>query len=211
MSAKTIYDALIDAGLTAEGACGVLGNMKVESNMQPNIAQRGMTNLSDAEYTKAADNGKIDFVHDAVGYGLCQWTYHTRKRDLLQFSKNWGVSVGAEDMQVEFFLYEMRESYPKLLKFLSETHDLMTATERVCKEYERPAINNVAVRYEYAQAFFEECAASGGEEVKDSPPDPTIMMLQMILSYNGYSVKITGYKDNTTLDALQSFICELRG
>lgn len=211
MSVKTIYDALIDAGLTAEGACGVLGNMKAESNMQSNIAQRGMTNLSDAEYTKAADNGKINFVHDAVGYGLCQWTYHTRKRDLLQFSKNWGVSVGAEDMQVEFFLHEMRESYPKLLKFLSETHDLMTATERVCKEYERPAINNVAVRYEYAQEFFEECAASGGEEVKDSPPDPTIMMLQMILSYNGYSVKITGYKDNTTLDALQSFICELRG
>ena len=211
MSEKTIYDTLIDAGLTPEGACGLMGNMKAESSMKSNIAQRGMTKLTDEEYTKAADNGNINFTNDAVGYGLCQWTYHSRKRDLLQFSKNWGVSVGAEDMQVEFCLYELRESYPQLLSFLSETQDIYTAAERVCKEYERPAVNDVETRYRYAQEFYDAYAAPAGEDENDVPQDPIIMILQMVLSYNGYSVEITGHKDNATLDALQDFISVLRG
>lgn len=211
MSEKTIYDTLIDAGLTPEGACGLMGNMKAESSMKSNIAQRGMTKLTDEEYTKAADNGKINFTNDAVGYGLCQWTYHSRKRDLLQFSKNWGVSVGAEDMQVEFCLFELRESYPQLLSFLSETQDIYTAAERVCKEYERPAVNDVETRYRYAQEFYDAYAAPAGEDENDVPQDPIIMILQMVLSYNGYSVEITGHKDNATLDALQDFISVLRG
>ena len=211
MSEKTIYDTLIDAGLTPEGACGLMGNMKAESSMKSNIAQRGMTKLTDEEYTKAADNGKINFTNDAVGYGLCQWTYHSRKRDLLQFSKNWGVSVGAEDMQVEFCLFELRESYPQLLSFLSETQDIYTAAERVCKEYERPAVNNIETRYRYAQEFYDAYAAPAREDENDVPQDPIIMILQMVLSYNGYSVEITGHKDNATLDALQDFISVLRG
>ena len=211
MSEKTIYDTLIDAGLTPEGACGLMGNMKAESGMKSNIAQRGMTKLTDEEYTKAADNGKINFTNDAIGYGLCQWTYHARKRDLLQFSKNWGVSVGAEDMQVEFCLFELRESYPQLLSFLSETQDIYTAAERVCKEYERPAVNDVETRYRYAQEFYDAYASPAGEDENDVPQDPIIMILQMVLSYNGYSVEITGHKDNATLDALQDFISVLRG
>ena len=64
MSIKTIYKALIDAGLTPEGACGLMGNMMAESSMKADIAQRGMTALSDEQYTAAADAGTIDFVHD---------------------------------------------------------------------------------------------------------------------------------------------------
>ena len=83
MTNKEIYNQFRDAGLTAEGACAVLGNMAAESGMKPNIAQRGMTTLSDEAYTASADNAIIDFVHDGVGYGLCQWTHPDRKRKLL--------------------------------------------------------------------------------------------------------------------------------
>lgn len=72
MSNRTIYDTLRAAGLTAEGACALMGNMAAESTMKANIAQRGMTHMSDADYTAAADNGMIDFANDSVGYGLCQ-------------------------------------------------------------------------------------------------------------------------------------------
>ena len=88
MSNKSIYTALRAAGMTAEGACGLMGNMMAESNMRSNIAQRGMTSLSDAEYTRRADAGTLDFVHDAVGYGLCQWTYFSRKQNLLAFARS---------------------------------------------------------------------------------------------------------------------------
>lgn len=211
MSERTIYDALIDAGLTPEGACGLMGNMKAESSMKANIAQRGMTKLTDEQYTRSFDQNPSLHERDSVGFGLCQWTFWSRKQNLWKFAKSWGVSVGDEAMQVQFCLHELREEYSKLLSFLCETHDLMAAAERVCKEYERPAVNNVATRYGFAEEFFERFASPMTETV-DYPPDPSIMMLQTILVYNGYSeIEVTGYKDADTLDALQDFVTALRG
>ena len=51
MSEHTIYTDLRRAGMTHEGACAMLGNMQCESSLKANIAQRGMTSLTDAQYT----------------------------------------------------------------------------------------------------------------------------------------------------------------
>ena len=80
MTAKEIYDILRAGGLTRAGALGMLGNMAAESSLKESIAQRGMTKLSDEQYTAAADKGLIDFAHDSVGYGYCQWTLGKRKK-----------------------------------------------------------------------------------------------------------------------------------
>lgn len=48
MGAEEIYSRLRAAGLTVEGACGLMGNMQAESAMQANIAQRGMTSMADS-------------------------------------------------------------------------------------------------------------------------------------------------------------------
>lgn len=88
----SIYGALVRAGMTAAGACGLMGNMQAESGMKSNIVQRGMTALSDGEYTRRADAGEPDFIRDGAGYGLCQWTYWSRKQALLGFA---GTLTGA--------------------------------------------------------------------------------------------------------------------
>lgn len=126
------------------------GNMMAESGMKSNIAQRGMTKLSDTEYTTVADSGRLDFVNDAVGYGLCQWTYKTRKLGLRNYARDFGKSVGDESIQIEFCLWELRHEYTDLWKFLQTTNDLYSATARICKEYERPAVGNITARYNYA-------------------------------------------------------------
>lgn len=164
MSNQAIYSTLRGAGLTAEGACGLMGNMMAESGMKSNIAQRGMTSMSDEQYTTAADTGLIDFTRDSVGYGLCQWTYYTRKAALLACARNRGVSVGDENMQVQFCLKELREDYPAVLDKLCKSHDLLDCAQTVCRFYERPAVNNVGPRYEYAQNFLNTFAA-------ENPPD----------------------------------------
>ena len=69
MSARDIYAKLIAAGLTHEGACGLMGNMQAESGMKSNIVQRGMTALSDEEYTAAAAEWPVKFIHDGVEIG----------------------------------------------------------------------------------------------------------------------------------------------
>ena len=177
MSVQTIYTDLRRAGMTHEGACAMLGNMQCESGLKANIAQRGMTSLTDAQYTEFFDSNPERCISDGVGYGLCQWTFPQRKRNLRQFARNWGVSVGAEDMQTAFAVDELKTEYAALWKYLCETDDLYTAAERICKEYERPAVNNVDERYEAAQEFSAKLAAIGAT---DTSPDTTNTAIELI-------------------------------
>lgn len=221
MSKQTIYDALIGAGMTKEGALGVMGNMMAESGLKSNIAQRGMTTLSDEMYTSMIDNGWQSF-EDGIGYGLCQWTYFSRKRALLAFAKSKGVSVGDEAMQVEFCTRELTESYNNVMLVLQTSHDLYECTKTVCVRYEQPAVNNVEARYKFAKQLQKELCGGGSAdmmqeakaqstapEVSDAcpiyPPDPSVMVIQMVMSYNGYWGKPDGQKTPEFFEALKTF------
>jgi len=184
MSAETIYRDLIKAGMTPEGACGMLGNLKAESSLKSNIAQRGMTSLTDAQYTQKFNNNPESCYNDACGYGLAQWTLPQRKRNLRSFAGNWGVSVDAEDMQTAFAVWELKEDFPDLWKYLCTTKAVYTATERICKEFERPAYNNIATRYAFAETFFEELAEKSPNIPKEKEPDlkPIIEQLEKIVN-----------------------------
>ena len=231
MSNRTIYDALRVAGLTAEGACGLMGNMYAESTLKSNIAQRGMTNLSDEDYTALADNGipvnGKDFANDSVGYGLCQWTDKGRKRNLLAFCKARGASVGDEQAQVAFCLQELQREYPMLLLELRSSHDMRQCAADVCTKYERPAVNNIDERYRYAQRFYNDFCGSGALDAEHTaaaviqgngyndalasdacpifPPDPSVMTIQLVMQYNGYWGKPDGYKSPEFFAALRTF------
>ncbi len=50
--------------------------------------------MTDTTYTAAVDSGSYtNFVHDSAGYGLAQWTYHSRKQALLDFARAAGKSA----------------------------------------------------------------------------------------------------------------------
>jgi hypothetical protein len=170
MSEQMIYNQLVDSGLSPAGACGLMGNMKAESAMRSNNAQDGMTKMSDEVYTTSVDDGSYkNFVRDAVGYGLCQWTYYTRKQELLAFAKARKASIGDETMQVEFCIKELKQHYAGLWKFLCQTSDIYTAASRVCKEYEQPAINNTDIRGQFANEFFNKFANGSAAEISPAP------------------------------------------
>ena len=175
MSQLSILTALVRGGMTPIAACAMGGNMMCESNMTANIAQRGMTTLTDAQYTAAANSGAIDFIHDTVGYGLCQWTYFTRKQRLLEYAKSIGVSVGDETMQVNFCLKELKTEARELWEYLMIAQDLYGAAARICKEYERPAVNNIADRANAGNALYMQygsqldATAAGDTETAEDP------------------------------------------
>lgn len=226
MSAETIYKELISAGMTPEGACGVLGNMYAESTLKANIAQRGMTSLTDAEYTAAADAGTIDFVHDGVGYGLCQWTYYSRKQALLDYAKSCGTSVGDETMQVWFAIKELKSDYSALWTLLCSTTDIGEAASKICTQYERPAVNNITYRSNKAQEYYEQLAGVDISKAETTTPEaaetasetywpprmldyqsgrknltgPDVLALQAILQARGFSLTADGdFGSNTRL------------
>ena len=172
MSARDIYAKLIAAGLTHEGTCGLMGNMQAESGMKSNIVQRGMTALSDEEYTAAAAEWPVKFIHDGVGYGLCQWTYWSRKQALFNFAQERGASVGNEEMQVEFCVSELKNDYHGLWALLCSVTDIYTAASEVCTVYERPAVNNITVRAGYANQISNRAKREGwGSAAEGSPAD----------------------------------------
>lgn len=156
MSELSIWKALRAGGLTAAGAAGLMGNMQAESAMRANNVQDCM-GYTDEEYTRAVDNGRIDresFANDQRGYGLCQWTYHSRKRALFEFATQYGASIGDEAMQVAFVLYEFPSEAPDTWRLCCTSDDLYKCTEWICKYYERPAYNNINDRYNFAMQLF---------------------------------------------------------
>ena len=218
MTANEIYKILRAGGMSRAGALGMLGNMSAESGLKENIAQRGLTKMSDEQYTAAADDGRINFAFDSVGYGLCQWTYHSRKQALLDYSKECAVSVGNGIMQAEFVIKELLEYYPDLWRFLCTTDSIDEASDRICKEYERPAINNLLTRRDFAHGYESETR----EDVtpykpKDPveatfPPDPTIKAFQLWMWANGYwdADKINGHKSKEFFSALEQFVKDMK-
>ena len=215
MSAEFIYDKLRAGGMTHAGTCGMMGNLMAESSMIANIAQRGMTKLTDAEYTAKFDRAPETCYRDGVGYGLAQWTFWSRKQGLFEFAKSEGTSVGEEEMQVDFIIHELRSEYSGLWKFLCSTDDIYAATDRVCREFENPAVKNVDRRYEFALIYDRDFANS--PEIPDSstgawyPPDQSILVLQAVLVANGYNVEITGHKNADFLKKLREFVTDIGG
>lgn len=203
MSAESIYKALRTEGMSHAGACGMMGNMKAESNMQANIAQRGMTGLGDAEYTALFDRSPESCIHDGVGYGLCQWTYWTRKQALRQFARNWGVTAGAEDMQVCFAVYELKNDFPELWDYLCRTTNTAEAAERICREFERPAVNNISVRAGYAGEFDRQFAITNAAD--KLPCDMSVLMMQCIFKANGYETELDGRKTQSFFEIYNEF------
>ena len=98
---KKIWDFLKKEGFNDFGVAGLMGNLYAESGLNPmNLENIYNTKLgyTDEGYTKAVDNGTYkDFITDCAGYGLAQWTYHTRKKGLYNMAKNLNTSIGNID------------------------------------------------------------------------------------------------------------------
>ena len=99
---KQIWDFLKKEGFNDYAVAGLMGNLYAESGLNPkNLENIYNTKLgySDEEYTRAVDDGLYEnFVNDSAGYGLAQWTYYTRKRNLYNFAKNMNCSIGNLEM-----------------------------------------------------------------------------------------------------------------
>ena len=164
MDRNKIYMFLRINGLTPEGACALMGNLGAESDFKTDSVENRCT-MTDEDYTYNVDHGFIwreQFIKDAFGYGLAQWTFWSRKAGLYDLAKAMGTSIGDENMQLEWLITELTRDYPTIYNYLCHTNNLKEATEIVCKEYEQPAVNNVDKRLEIAKECFIQLASNEG-------------------------------------------------
>ena len=188
MTPKEIYDYLISSGLTPEGACGSMGNFEGESSRLRSENAEGLSDEKDMAYTAEADAGTNNFIYDSIGYGIAQWTWWERKKNLLEFAKKRGTSVGDIHTQLEFFIYELQNRYTSVWSLLTTTTDLYEATSVVCTKYEKPRINNIDTRYRYAKQFYDEFSATAPdeEEIKMTKNEAITKLVDCAMSQVGY-------------------------
>ena len=165
---ERIWSFLKAQGLTDAGAAGLMGNLYAESGLRPNNLQNsyeGKLGMADAEYTERVDSGSYtNFAHDCAGYGLAQWTYHTRKANLHKFAKDAGKSIGDLEMQLGFLMQELSTSYKTVLATLKTATSVRAASDAVLLQFERPADQSEAVkakRARYGQKYFDKYAQKG--------------------------------------------------
>ena len=136
------------------GTAGLMGNLYAESGLQPNNMENAYEKklgYNDSSYTNAVDNGTYtNFVHDACGYGLAQWTYHTRKQNLLNYAKAHNKSIGDIDMQLAFLIQELNVNYPGVMNTLKNATSIREASDKVLKHFENPADQSDKVKEQRA-------------------------------------------------------------
>lgn len=185
MGTQNIYIKLKAAIGNDFGVCGLMGNLKAESNMRANNLQNTYSKkfgMTDEQYTEAVDNGKYtNFVKDSAGYGLAQWTYWSRKDKLLKYAKAYGTSIGDENMQIEFMLGELVASYPTVLNALKNAKSVREASDVVLTKYERPADQSESVkikRTSYGEEFYKQFVKNAeGKEGADMKTRSTVVNL----------------------------------
>ena len=147
----------------AYGVAGLMGNLYAESALKSNNLQQTYEKslgYTDTTYTAAVDNGSYyNFVKDAAGYGLAQWTYWSRKQNLLAFARSAGKSIGDLGMQLDFLYKELSEGYKSsVLSVLETATSVLTASNAVLLKFERPANQSESVqrkRAEYGQKYYD--------------------------------------------------------
>lgn len=188
---QKIWQYFKSKGLNDYGIAGLMGNLYAESGLRPTNLQNTFERklgLADEEYTAAVDSGAYtNFVKDSAGYGLAQWTYWSRKQNLINFAKQQKKSIGDLDMQLDFLYKELSENYKTVLKTLCSATSVLEASNSVLLNFERPADQSVTVqnrRAGFGNTYYDKYATKketqqgGNGKMKYSKSNPPLVCMQ---------------------------------
>lgn len=180
MSDRSIWDKLRAKGFSENATAAIMGNMQAESGL---CSYRLQGDFSDGwtksiEYTANVDKGYItreQFIYNGPnggGYGLCQWTFYSRKQGLYDLAESRGVSIGDEQTAVDWFYEEIQKSeYSKTWNALKGNGTIYDMSTAMLRNFERPqdqSDSQAAYRANLAQAIYNKYA-----ETPEPSPEPT--------------------------------------
>lgn len=175
----TMWEFLMTKFNNEFAVAGIMGNLYAESALRSNNLQQSYeTKLgyTDASYTTAVDNGTYtNFVKDAAGYGLAQWTYWSRKQLLLEYAQEAKRSVGDFETQLNFLWHELESQYKSLVSKLQAATSVRQASDLMLHDFERPADQSEAVeikRAEYSQKYYDKFRQVIDPPAPEVQPEP---------------------------------------
>lgn len=140
---ESVCLTLKQSGASSQGIAAVMANINHESGFNPmNLENSYETKLgyTDQTYTTAVDLGTYtNFANDSAGYGLCQWTYKTRKLSLLSKAKEQGVTIGDTGLQISFLLQELQAGHTSLYNaIMTGSESTESIASNFCHNFENP-------------------------------------------------------------------------
>ena len=166
---RVIWSFFKNKGLKDEAVAGIMGNLNAESALRSNNLQQSYEcklGHTDESYTEGVDNGSYtNFVHDKAGYGLAQWTYWSRKENLLKFAQAAGKSIADLQMQLDFLWKEL-QGYTRVMTVLHNAESVREASDVILIEFESPADQSELVqvtRAAFGQRYYDKYAAQKAE------------------------------------------------
>ena len=196
MSEKSIWNKLREKGFSEKATAAIMGNMQGESGLIPYRLQGDFDWKTDyqrsRDYTAKVDCGKIsksDFLHEGPcggGYGLCQWTFWSRKEGLYETAQKLGLSIGDEKVGIDWLYREIQKSeyvykknnyekYP-VFEYLSMDVSLLEMTKAVLHGYEKPYDQSDAVanqRAAWGQEIWDRNKGASPDVDPEPTPEPT--------------------------------------
>lgn len=142
LNATYIYSYLTDKGWSINSIAATLGNMSVESSLNPGRWQ----------------SDRVGGDTSGHGYSLCQWTPYTNYTD-------WVDGDPSEmDNALSRIIYELdnglqyipTDSYPESFsEYTKSTKDLTYLTTAFLKNYERAGVEHLETRIEWSNTWYE--------------------------------------------------------
>ena len=193
---EKIY-TLLTKHFSAAAACGIMGNIQIESNYRT---------------TAIGDNG--------TSYGLCQW-HNSRWSALKKYAEENGQAVDNVETQIAFMLHEMKTHYKSVYaacaKAGNTSDDAYNVAYTMCLKYEIPANAkaNGERRGKVARELFSaftSAAPAAGESVsmntlRMGDRGTQVLVLQWLLNHVGYNAGpadgIFGDKTHAAVKAYQ--------
>lgn len=141
-NAKLVRDFFAARGWTINAICAMLGNMEVESTINPGLIEGRKQSLSEDD-----------------GYGLTQWTPYTKlsnwaTRDGLVWMNDGGTQCKRIQYEMENELQWITNIDISFRDFSQSTESLQYLTIAFCRNYERPKNPDYAQRVANARKWY---------------------------------------------------------
>ena len=171
---KYIWDFLMTKIDNDIAVSGIMGNMEAESGFVTTNMQNSYEteSLNDSNYTTLVDNGSYtNFVNDSIGYGLCQWTFSSRKSKLLNMATQNNKSVGDIDIQLSLLWLELTTDYKSsVLDKIENESNIYNASTIVLCNFENPGNQSQAVKNYRCKLSTDIYNTYNGSQITLEPP-----------------------------------------
>lgn len=117
----------------------------VDENLKKKLKSSGRPYCTDQTYTEAVDKEIIsrrDFIQPLpnkhYGYGIFQWSAEDVKSKLYDYASERNQSIGSLEMQLDFFIQEMRTTHKQIHDGLVRSRSITTSTDNILKKFANP-------------------------------------------------------------------------